>query len=473
MKTKLYCLMTPLLIASLPLFADNEVFDGQDVSRKNFSYSASLSWSYVNSSWVGANAKRTIFSMVDQESDCPETNFSGANFTNANLTSAVFWGAILTGVNFTNANLTSAELMGATLTDVNFTNAIIKGAGFNWSKGFTEMQLKSTKSYQEKDLSGVQLAGNNFSGWDFSEQNLTSAGFYESDLTGVNFTNAIIKGSALVNTSGLTEAQLKSTKSYQEKDLSGIMFSGADNNFSGWSFVNQNLQNSSFYSMVIDRTDFTNADMRCPYVECNYGTPIYKNTIMTDGEIKNFAMGSVADNLTIRKYVPLQQGGKMINAKIVDDASISGGAVLTLNEGAILELSAGKTLTVSDGEIIFNVDAISNDTKLLLNSGSKLVFDSDSKITINLDGEISADDSYVFSVIQPASDSYTLGMDSIQKENITLNVNGEVYDADKWGIDYDPSTGELNINVNIPEPATCAALFGGLALTFALARRRK
>lgn len=225
--------------------------------------------------------------------------------------------------------------------------------------------------------------------------------------------------------------------------------------------------------MVIDRTDFTNADMRCSYVECNYGTPIYKNTIMTDGEIKNFAMGSVADNLTIRKYVPLQQGGKMINAKIVDDASISGGAVLTLNEGAILELSAGKTLTVSDGEIIFNVDAISNDTKLLLNSGSKLVFDSDSKITINLDGEISADDSYVFSVIQPASDSYILGMDSIQKENITLNVNGEVYDADKWGIDYDPSTGELNINVNIPEPATYAAIFGGLALTFALARRRK
>ena len=102
-----------------------------------------------------------------------------------------------------------------------------------------------------------------------------------------------------------------------------------------------------------------------------------------------------------------------------------------------------------------------------------MVFDSDSKITINLDGEISADDSYIFSVIQPASDSYILGMDSIQKENITLNVNGEVYDADKWGIDYDPTTGEFNINVNIPEPATYAAIFGGLALAFAFMRRRR
>ena len=165
----------------------------------------------------------------------------------------------------------------------------------------------------------------------------------------------------------------------------------------------------------------------------------------------------------------------MINAKIADDASISGGAVLTLEQGAVLEIASGKTLSVfDDSEIIFNVDAAASDaTKILLGENSKLVFGSDSKIMVNLDGVISPDDSYTFSVIETVVGSQVIGTDSLKKENVILNINGEAYDSEKWGFDFDPSTGSLNINVNVPEPATYAAIFGMLALAFAAYRRRK
>lgn len=185
-------------------------------------------------------------------------------------------------------------------------------------------------------------------------------------------------------------------------------------------------------------------------------------------------MTSVDDSLTIRAYIPATSGGAMINAKIADDASISGGAVLTLEQEAVLEIASGKTLSVlDDSEIIFNVDAASDATKILLGENSKLAFGSDSKITINLDGVISPDDSYTFSVIETVVGSQVIGTDSLKKENVILNINGEAYDSEKWGFDFDPSTGSLNINVNVPEPATYAAIFGALALVFAAYRRRK
>ena len=185
-------------------------------------------------------------------------------------------------------------------------------------------------------------------------------------------------------------------------------------------------------------------------------------------------MKSESDSLLIRKYVPPVEGESLINAKIADDATISGGAVLTLEEGAILEIMAGKTLTIADNsEIIFNVDVASNNTKILLNSGSTIAFGEDSKVTINLDGVISPDDSYTFSVIEAAADACISGADAISKDNLVLNVNGEAYDSDKWGFKFDQTTGSLTINVNVPEPATVAAILGAVALAFAVYRRRR
>ena len=236
---------------------------------------------------------------------------------------------------------------------------------------------------------------------------------------------------------------------------------------------NVNFTHAQFYSV-----EFTHTDMRGSFSnsEQNLGlnTIKTKNAIWWDGEIKSFSMSSVEDNFSIRKYVPATTDGAMINAKITNDASISGGAVLTLEEGAVLEVSSGKTLTVSDnGEIVFDVDAATDDTNIILNSGSKLVFGDNSKLTINLTGEVSETDPLHFTVIKAADDSYVLGLDTLPKDNIILNVNGTAYDTGKWGINFDPTTGNLDINVNVPEPASCALALGALAIAFAFMRRRR
>lgn len=478
-------------------------------------------------------AKSDISNSELKSCNLDDANFLGANLKGADLygssfNNAIFTNATITGADIRHTYMTKEQLYStksykeknlkgisidfrcddwdfsgqdlsfssfkyASLKNANFTDSIITNVDFYGTKGecLTKEQLYSTKSYKDKDLSGCSFGGTGtLYDADLSNQNLTSSYILLSSYIDrnrnvdskydTNITDAVIKNATIYSVSldslhyyvdWFVWGKICSTKSYKDKDLSGLTLDGFNIQFRGVDLSMQNLQNVTLCGNTTITGNLNYADLRG--AKGDFVGWEMKNTIWTDGEIKNLTMKSSNDSLLVRKYSPKKEGVAMINAKIVDDATISGGAVLTLEEGAILEVAAGKTLTVSDGEMIFNIDVASNDTKLLLNSGSKLVFDSDSKITINLDGEISADDSYAFSVIQPASDSYILGMDSIQKENITLNVNGETYDADKWGIDYDPTTGEFNINVNIPEPATYAAIFGGLALLLAFAKRRR
>ena len=391
--------------------------DGEELTEEEISFfTQSVTNGFASDEQTGAFLMAVYFNGMTRAETLALTNamaksgdsldLSGWDFNGQNLTSAYFYSSTLANADFTNANLTSTNFYNATLTNVDFTNATIKGGTFGRINGFTETQLKSTKSYQEKDLSGILLSGNDLSGWDFSGQNLQNSRFRYATLSEVNFKQADLRGS----------------------DLTGIT-----------------------------------------------GSLKTQNTIWTDGEIKNFSMESVDDSLTIRAYVPATSGGAMINAKIVDDASISGGAVLTLEQGAVLEIASGKTLSVLDNsEIIFNVDAAASDaTKILLGENSKLVFGSDSKIIVNLDGVISPDDSYALSVIEVAADACISVADAISKDNLVLNVNGEAYDSDKWGFNFDPTTGALTINVNVPEPTTVAAIFGALALAFAAYRRRR
>ena len=409
-------------LTTIAAYANNENYDGQSISG-SFSNK-----SLINSSWKGCitDVKQVNFTYSD---------LSNATFDDAKI-NAWFGSANLTGASFIRADLTIK--MGTDWKDTGFDFATLKNANFT-----------------DANLSGVNFQG--------------------ADVLNANFTNAIINNTDFGETysvKNFVRDQLYSTKSYKEKNLTGIIFGQKD--LSYWDFSHQNLQNSKIHTSNFYNTNFTGADFRGAAISNIEGSAIYKNTIESDGTIKNFSMTSKDDSLTIRKYVPATSGGEMINAKIAEDATISGGAVLTLEEGAILEIMAGKTLTIADNsEIIFNVDVASNNTKILLNSGSTLAFGEDSKVTINLDGVISLDDSYAFSVIEAAADACISGADAISKDNLVLNVNGEAYDSDKWGFNFDPTTGALTINVNVPEPATVAAIFGAVALAFAVYRRRR
>ena len=86
----------------------------------------------------------------------------------------------LSGWDFQEQNLTNADFNSSTLTNANLTGAVVTGANFEFTidYGFTAAQLYSTQSYQAKNLSGIRLAFNDLTGWDFHEQNLTNANFY-------------------------------------------------------------------------------------------------------------------------------------------------------------------------------------------------------------------------------------------------------------------------------------------------------
>ena len=149
MKNSLLYVLTFFL--SISVFADNENYDGQDVSGMDFGGK-----SLVNSSWSGSTAV-------------------GAYFTRANLSNA----------NFTNANLTNAS----------FLEAIIEGARFGSDNGtFTKYQLYTTASYKNKDLRNIQIINKALVEWDFTGQNLMNAVFDNIQTRKTNFTNADLRG---------------------------------------------------------------------------------------------------------------------------------------------------------------------------------------------------------------------------------------------------------------------------------------
>jgi uncharacterized protein YjbI with pentapeptide repeats len=218
----------------------------------------------------------------------PNAKMTNADLSQANLTNAEFNGVTLTGADLSLAHLRDAVLGGARLTDADFADTEVRGARFDLlyydrvgflyaGTGITLAQLYSTASYQARDLTGIglsytPLAGGNFtgqnltnakfdgatiSGADFSDANLTNAHFSNTTLTGADFSRAQVRGADL-GVSGFTLAQLYSTKSYAEQDLTGLNVWGSD--LTGANLAGQNLTNATI-STVTD-ADFTGAEVR-------------------------------------------------------------------------------------------------------------------------------------------------------------------------------------------------------------------
>jgi len=426
---------------------------------------------------------------------------TSANFASATLTNASFYSATLTNANFTDAIVTGANFYSATLTNANFTDAIVTGANFNETvaKGFTSAQLYSTASYKNKDLSGIALEENDLSGWNFTGQNLTGARFAYStlrneDFTNANLTRANFDGATLTNADftdaivtganfgstvakGFTSAQLYSTASYKNKDLSGIRL--YDNVLRGWNFAGQNLTNASFISATLTDVDFSKADLRGAEMYRSSGAPIYKNTIMSDGKIKSFSMTSSDDNFSIRKYVPESEPeysytGPMISAKFAEDASVSGGAMLTLEQGAEVEVVENATLSFgADSSLLINTDK-DGSTTFSVESGAGLIFANGATLTVNIidaDSALNAD-GYKFAVMNWNDGSSMTGLDDfVIDSTLFLTLNGTSYDK-AWS--YYIKDNQMFIEAGqVPEPATYAALLGALALGFAAWRKRK
>lgn len=138
-------------------------------------------------------------------------NLSGWDFQGQSVKNAIFTHSNLAGADFANSIVSGSNFSQVILAGADFTNAVIQklpadigspgydGADFSstTAQGFTQGQLQSTQSYQDKNLTGIKLVSNNLSGWDFHGQDLTSAAFDTSNLTGANLSQATLTSTLL------------------------------------------------------------------------------------------------------------------------------------------------------------------------------------------------------------------------------------------------------------------------------------
>jgi uncharacterized protein YjbI with pentapeptide repeats len=267
-------------------------------------------WSFSGQNLTNANLSSSTLTYTYLD----YANLTNVNLSNAYSTYARFNYSTLTNGTLTNANLTGAYFSGSTLTSATLTGATVTGAVFNGSN-LTYGQLSSTGSYQARNLSGIGLASNNLTAWDFTVQNLTNADLSSSTLTSATLTGATVTG-ANFGGSNLTYPQLSSTASYQQDhNLSGIGLQG--NNLTGWNFADQNLTDANLSSSTLTNANLTNAnltnanlsnayatgaDLRGVQVQGAVGPCFAENAIFPDGTIQGLHLNSTNPTLLVRNY---------------------------------------------------------------------------------------------------------------------------------------------------------------------------
>ena len=441
-------------------------------------------------------------------------DFSGVDFSGTNLVESKFKNVNLAGAKFVNAHglseTYSTVLEGAIITNADFSKSDIH-----------IKTLENTQSYADKNFSGVNfsnITSNNMKLADFSEFDLSNAVFDNSNFGGGNFEYSNLSNASFVNTnlkgtaaemtsfigakldgadftgasinfcrfdSAFTKGQLQSTAEFNSnKCFYGVSFTG--NDFSGVNFKDAvfsdsavlanvnlshaNLQNVKFYTCTVENANLTGSDLRGAYLTNSalLNSSIKKNTIMADGVIENFSMLSAADSFSIAKH---NTTSTEINAKISqDNAVISNGAVLSLENGAKLDILNGKMLTVENGGKIAMETSLADPSTIYIGSNSSLEFSGDGILVVNVLDEIVGTDLFVYKIIQAADDSRIASYDVIWDKTLFVTVNGKEFDGEKILV-VDGNT--LTIALQIPEPSTYACILGVAALFACIINKRK
>lgn len=430
-----------------PGFSIEQIYQTKNYKLNNDEYNLSEIRVFSNSTteeavdWSGVNFEGKILRKVCFGAISPDESES----------------VILTGANFKDSILSSGRFNCSTVDSSIFDGANLKNVNF-YNSNFTN------SSFKDADLTDITFEKSDLSGADFTNAVLSGATFSESKIDG-----AIIKGADLSTTTqnGFTKELLYSTKSYQTGDLSGVWFDY--NNISNWDFSGQNLQNASFFASRLTNADMSKADLRGAEMTAISGAPVYKNTIMSDGIIRNFSMTSAGDSFSIRRYEPDGEGGAMISAKLDTSSTISGGAVLTIESGAEFEVVSGAVLSVGAGSGIAINASLGDAAVFNVEDGAGLAFLGGSFLEVNVLGDFNG--AMRFDVIDFADVARISGVENLKKgETFILKLNGETFGGE-W--DFILGDGALTVVLGaVPEPATCAAVFAVLALGCAALRRR-
>jgi uncharacterized protein YjbI with pentapeptide repeats len=267
--------LTGVGLASIDLSGTD--LSGGELSGSWFEHSVLSDVSFNNAKLESIAFWYTALDRADF-SDAPKVSgrfdgcsLAGATFAGATV-AASFYRSDLTA-DFRGANLTSSNLDVSNVTNgADFTDATIGGAwiGVGATSGMTASQFYSTASYKRHDLGKMTFDGD-ASGWDFSGQDLRGTRFGTNPgealavtkLIGANFADALVTDVSFLDQHdfGLTASQLRTTASYKNHALRGIVIgdveSGTVKNFSGIDLSWQDLRESGWNSV-----DFSDASFR-------------------------------------------------------------------------------------------------------------------------------------------------------------------------------------------------------------------
>ena len=476
-------------------------FDGTNITGSNFNGSnftkeqllSTRNFNEGNLSGVGLSG----MDLSANEDDSTEAvNFSGFNLTNADLSKTTLTGvdfsdAIIKGANFSGSDFTADQLYSTAsynpvgvkdLSGINLSHLDLTGADFS-SEEWEESYVLSDSNFSHSILYNA----------DFSRANLANADFSNAEFLSAYFGGAIINGADFSRDDDsdfqwqFTIDMLRYTASYMNKDLSGVGLRNiylAGEDFSDFNLAGVNLEGASLYGATLHGTNLQNSnltDIALEYVsslervdfrgsvnqkeEYDSENPVYsysedylisslsltsgnvKNLILSDGKIFAFSMESPEDSFSIKEHLP-QDGEASIPAKLTESVTISGGAVLTLEENAVLEILGENTLTIGDSSSV----VLEENTKLhfsatdesassiVVSNGGSITFSATTSLVIDFTGMFA--DELTFSVITGETGSIISGLNT---ENISLIVNGESYDTSLWNVSA--ANGSLSFTV--------------------------
>lgn len=391
-------------------------YSGKTMPGQNYSSYVMNNVTFENSDMHGSNFSNatlnnfTIFVTEDSGLDNLDTE---RYFANLDFSSSVWTGGKISGLT---SKTTSSEIhevfRPVVLKNVNFSGATLSGVEFS--------SIDSIKG-------STNFKGANLSGSSFYHVNVREA---DSSL----FEDATINGVLFNQVGGLNGKILEKTGSYKKGDLSGLLINGyasSHTDLSGMDFSGMNLQGMGASFVNLSNANFTGADLRdsVSFLTDTSGA-IYKNTIMSNGEINNITFNSESDVLVVRDY--------KTNAKIAENAELSAGSIELL-DGAKLEVMDDVTVTISD------------------------------ELSISFDGEISGVNDILL-----MGDNSTIVMAGYESnEEAQAAFIGLFKDSEGNSVDWAPESVASFVTAAIPEPSTYAAIFGALAIAFAAYRRRK
>ena len=159
----------------------------------------------------------------------------------ANLAGANFEGVNLQGANFNRANLEGANFANTELEDVFLNYANLKGANLQNAK------------IVSGELLYVDLRGADLRGADFIHSYLNFANLEGVDATDCFFTNVEMK-QANFNNATLVKCEFTGENDSERTNLSKS------------TFINANLESSTFYTVNLNKTNLTNANLQKSYM---------------------------------------------------------------------------------------------------------------------------------------------------------------------------------------------------------------